>query len=431
MNRHGCSRWVLMLACSACFACSSGSGDADKDTGGSGKTDGGGAGKAAGSSGGKGSGNGSNGTGSNADGGPAANAGADASVPMFSDAGGLDHVPPFKPTGDPLTADDMKWTWVDFADTKCRDGSMAGLGLSLNSKSDKLMIYLEGGGACFDLLTCLGNPTNADSMKGEHNAGIFARANAKNPVKDWNWIYVPYCTGDVHIGTKDDSNVQDVGPQHFVGRTNLTAFLNRIVPTFAHASQVLLTGVSAGGFGASANAEYVQWAFGDVPVTMVDDSGPTMTTKVVPSCLQKQWREIWGLEGSVLKDCGADCPNQDDFEIDYTKHVAARSSERMAGLISSTADMVITLFYGYGQNDCMGNAATPVGAAEFKAGLLEYRDILKTIYPNYGTYYIEDSKHTWIGDDGFYTTVTGANSRPLVDWVADIVNGKAVTHEGP
>lgn len=435
MNRHGL---VLALACSALLACSGGSSDGDKNGGGSGKA---GHGKDAGGSGksgdGKDAGDADSGNASGSDGdhgatGTSGDGGTDSQgVPVFTDAGGLDHAPPFKPTGDPLTADDMKWTWVDFPDSTCRDGSTAGLGLSLNSKSDKLMIFLEGGGACYDLITCLGNPTNVSGMMGERTAGIFARGNDKNPVKDWNWVYVPYCTGDVHLGTKDDGNVQDLGAQHFDGRTNLTAYLNRIVPTFKHASQVLLTGVSAGGFGSAGNAEYVQWAFGDVPVTVIDDSGPTMTTKVVPSCLQKQWRDVWGLDDSVLKDCGADCPNQDDFEIDYTRHVAARADNRMAGLISSTADMVITVFYGYGQMDCMGNVGTPVPAADFKAGLLEYRDILKSVYPNYGTYYIEDTKHTWIEDDGFYTTVTGSNKRPLVDWVTDIIDGKAATHEGP
>lgn len=432
MKRHGL---VLALACSALLACGGGSSDGDKNSGGSGKS----GGKDAGDSGKKGSdkdggdGNGGSGGDKGATGssGQSGSDSSDASIPMFSDAGGLDHAPPFKPSGDALTGDDMTWTWVDFPDTTCRDGSKSGLSVSLNSKSDKLMIFLEGGGACYDLLTCLTNPTNADAMKGGHSAGIFARDNDKNPVKDWNFVYIPYCTGDVHLGTKDDGNVDGVGAAHFDGRTNLTAYLNRIVPTFADASQVLLTGVSAGGFGAAGNAEYVQWAFGDVPVTVIDDSGPTMTTKVVPSCLQKQWREIWGLDGSVLKDCGADCPKPDDFEIDYTRHVAARANNRMAGLISSTADMVITVFYGYGQMDCMGNAATPVPANEFEAGLLEYRDILKSVYPNYGTYYIPDTKHTWIGDDGFYTTMTGANKRPLVDWVTDIVNGKAATHEGP
>jgi hypothetical protein len=298
------------------------------------------------------------------------------------------------------------------------------------------MIFLQGGGACFDPFTCLQNGAgfaNVDSQKGEQTAGIFDRSNAKNPVKDWNFIFIPYCTGDVHLGTKDDGMVTSVdGVQHFVGRLNMKAFLNRIVPTFKNASEVLLTGVSAGGFGSAANSEYVQWAFGDVPVTMIDDSGPTMSDKYVPSCLQKEWRELWGFDDSILKDCGADCPNPDDYEFDYTKHVAANARKgQLAGLISSTNDMTITLFYGYGQNNCTGSFFTPVSETDFTAGLLEFRALLKDIYPDYGTYYIQDTKHTWIADAGFYTTMTGSNKVLLVDWYADIVNGVKATAEGP
>ena len=65
---------------------------------------------------------------------------------------------------------------------------------------------------------------------------MFNRGNARNPVKDWNFVYVPYCTGDVHLGTKDNGMVEGVdGAQHFVGRLNMKAFLNRIVPTFTDA----------------------------------------------------------------------------------------------------------------------------------------------------------------------------------------------------
>ena len=98
----------------------------------------------------------------------------------------------------------------------------------------------------------------------------------------------------------------------------MTAYLNRIVPTFGHASQVLLDRRQRGRLRRCRQRRVRSWAFGDVPVTVLDDSGPTMTTKVVPSCLQKKWREFWGLDGSVLKDCGGDCPDPNDFEIDYT-----------------------------------------------------------------------------------------------------------------
>ena len=179
--------------------------------------------------------------------------------------------------GEPLEAPAMQWTWIDFPDSFCRDGSNAGLGVSLNPASDKVMIFMQGGGACFDFLTCGTNPASAAMQKGEQTTGLFNRAEPTNPVADWNHIFIPYCTGDVHLGTKEDGTVEGVnGTQMFVGRNNVLAYLKRIVPTFPDATQVLLTGISAGGFGAAANMEVVQEAFGDIPVTAIDDSGPPM-----------------------------------------------------------------------------------------------------------------------------------------------------------
>ena len=53
-----------------------------------------------------------------------------------------------------------KWTWVPFADAKCRDGSSTGIAVNPSSGSDKLMIFLQGGGACFNATTCAGNPSS-------------------------------------------------------------------------------------------------------------------------------------------------------------------------------------------------------------------------------------------------------------------------------
>lgn len=74
--------------------------------------------------------------------------------------------PPFVATGAPITAADGAWTWVGFPDSFCRDGSTAGIAVSLESASNKVMIYIEGGGACFDSITCLANPpTRVDSRR--------------------------------------------------------------------------------------------------------------------------------------------------------------------------------------------------------------------------------------------------------------------------
>ncbi|HEY2736017.1 MAG TPA: hypothetical protein VGI70_18595, partial [Polyangiales bacterium] len=87
--------------------------------------------------------------------------------------------------GDPLSAPDDTWTWFDFDDSTCRDGSHAGVSVNLHASSKKVLIYLEGGGACFDASTCAQNPADIAGQKAS-SAGIFDRTNPDNPIADWN-----------------------------------------------------------------------------------------------------------------------------------------------------------------------------------------------------------------------------------------------------
>jgi hypothetical protein len=348
------------------------------------------------------------------------------------DADGLSAKPPFMATGMPIMAPDNMWTWVPFSDTKCRGGTAAGISVNLNSASKRVMIYLEGGGACFDSQTCGSNP-DAVSSQNPGSAGVFARTRMENPVKDWNYVYVPYCTGDVHMGAKDDGQVAGVtGTQHFVGRLNLTAFLHRIIPTFPNPEKVLLTGVSAGGFGASSNAAFVQYAFGSNPVTVIDDSGPTFSNKYLPTCLTQTYVKTWGLDKSILDDCGSTCSADADYSVQFLDYSAKRSEGRFNGLIESDQDSIIRGFFGIGTNnganDCMGVLLlTSMSADDFLAGLLEYRERVKP-YAGFSTFYPSSTQHTWLGGDSMYTAMAGSVS--MVSWVQGIIDGKPAVHAG-
>jgi hypothetical protein len=347
-----------------------------------------------------------------------------------SDAAAEGGPPPFVSTGTPITATDAAWTWVDFPDSFCRDGSTAGLAVSLESASDKVMIYVEGGGACFDPITCLANPANVSNQKAQKTAGVFDRTNAANPVKDWNFVYLPYCTGDIGAGANPNGTVSGVtGTQKFVGYLNMKAFLNRVVPTFPSATHVLLTGISAGGFGAAADAMLVQRAFPSVKPALVDDSGPPMSSKYLPTCLQDEWRTTWGFDDSFLKDCGSACPNHSDYILDYSKFLGRSYADRMAGLIESSDDGVISAFYGYGQNNCTGSLFTPISAADYSAALVEFRGAMAGVDPNFGTYYPSGTQHTWLGDNSLYTETMGGTT--LVDWFTKIVDDTSVSQVGP
>jgi hypothetical protein len=197
---------------------------------------------------------------------------------------------------------------------------------------------------------------------------------------------------------------------------------------------VLFAGVSAGGFGAAGNALFLQSAFPSVKGILVDDSGPPMSNMQIPPCLQDAWRTTWGFDSSILADCGSHCPNKMDYVIDFGKYEGSLFSDRMSGLIESNDDGVITLFYGVGndsgKNDCKGSIGlTPVSAADFQAGLDNFRSVIATVDPNFGTYYPVSTQHTWLGSASLYTETQGGTK--LIDWFTKIVNNQSVSQVGP
>ena len=342
--------------------------------------------------------------------------------------------------GEPITAPPGAWTWVGVPGAMCRTGSLTGFGVRLNPASDKLMIYLEGGGACFNGLSCVANPGsfgegNFDGWKsnGGQN-GIFDPENAENPARDWNAVYIPYCTGDVHAGDATGMDVPGFGSpqdQAFVGYANIGLFLRRIIPTFPDVTEVLLTGVSAGGFGAAYNYDRVAQAFCPRAVHLVDDSGPPMADAYLAPCLQQRWRDLWGIDATLPADC-ADCslPGGGGI-VNYTTYIGAKYTNSRLGLVSSDRDNVITAFYGYGQNDCdnIDGLSAPMSGDMYAQGLADLRDNHMMQSPIWATYYIGATQHTYLGGNGLYsTTVDGVD---MTTWVATLSSGGDAGHVGP
>lgn len=349
--------------------------------------------------------------------------------------GGAPPVCPSTPPieGPPLSTPTGQWTWVDVDGAKCRDGSPAGFGVRRSATSKNLYIYLEGGGACFNGTTCAISlaafgKVAFDAWAGTvGQTGIFNGSNSENPVEDWNAVYVPYCSADVHAGNAAHVDVFG-GPKDntFLGYQNIGLFLQRIVATWKDAPQVLLTGISAGGFGAAFNYDRVAAAFCPTKVVLVDDSGPPMSDTYLAPCLQQLWRGLWNLSATIPADC-VDCAQPSGGGIvNYVPYLAARWPQSNLGLISSTRDAVISTFYGYGTNDC--TAGTPIPGALYAAGLDELRATYMASSGKWGTYYVDSTQHTYLLGPGFFTTEV--NGVKLTRWMRDLLHG-AASHVGP
>ncbi len=107
---------------------------------------------------------------------------------------------------------------------------------------------------------------------GSSGGGIFSTTNRDNPVRDWNMVCIPYCTGDIHTGSAEKTYtsvghpVLPVPPgapitiQH-CGFDNFRVVMDWGKRNFDDPKKVLVTGVSAGGYGATANSPWVWRAF--------------------------------------------------------------------------------------------------------------------------------------------------------------------------
>ncbi|MCY1067253.1 pectin acetylesterase-family hydrolase [Nannocystis sp. RBIL2] len=335
--------------------------------------------------------------------------------------------------GEPLPLEPPgSWSWVSFPDSMCRDGSTTGIGVRYGV-GDNLVIYFEGGGACFNSDTCALNELwkNFGEFKfdawalGIGQGGIFDD-DPQNPVRDWSFIYVPYCTGDVHAGDRENVGIDGVlGSQQFVGYRNVAAYLERIVPTFAEAGHVLVTGSSAGGFGAALNYDRIAGAFPGSAVTLLDDSGPPMSDQYMPVCMQQLWRDLFNFDATLPADC-ADCFGEDGGGIsNLATYLGEKWSDQRLALFSSERDGVIRTFFGYGLEDCSGGSYT--GEA-FEAGLYELRDEILGEGTAWGSYFVPGTGHTILSSPNFYSTeVDGV---PLTAWLAALLAGDA-SHVSP
>ena len=262
-----------------------------------------------------------------------------------------------------------KWTWVPFADAKCGDGSSVGIGVNLTMKSDRVLIYLEGGGACWSNLTCaLGladhflsgygatdfAADSTDTTGLAKTGGFFDRAAVANPFNDYSYVYVPYCTGDVHAG--DHVVTYTTGPGYHVGFSNMTKFLIALADTFPAAGRIILAGSSAGGMGATINWWQTREAFPQVRVDMINDSGAIMPADVAtsPSNLEQTWRTQWNLAATLPPGCTA-CANSFDVILAF---YAGEFPNSRGALLLYVSDSVLPAFYG-------------ITSSTFSAGLSE------------------------------------------------------------
>jgi len=192
------------------------------------------------------------------------------------------------------------WQLAEVPGTMCSNGSQYRFWYYDSPTSNDLLIMFEGGGACWDYETCSGqagllgaaNPNGIPvdyitDFKAQYVSPLVNGADPgiplrpKNPIatNGWDVVYMPYCTGDVHVGNNVVTYTDPTGQNppitfRHVGFNNTVAALGFLATRFPSINKLLITGFSAGGVASSAVYYEARRTLLPAKGYLLNDSGP-------------------------------------------------------------------------------------------------------------------------------------------------------------
>lgn len=310
----------------------------------------------------------------------------------------------------------------------CKDGSPYHF-FARRGTVNKLVMYYQGGGACWEALTCsvgvckpnvdpvADNPSGASS-------GFADLSNPDNPFRDWNTVFVSYCSCDIHYGdAAQDYPVPNGTTLHVEHR----GFHNSRIAEkwarehFADPEEVFVTGSSAGAYGAWFNSVSLQddvWPASHFDV--LADAGNGVITRAFLDGPFSNWNfeanlpdDIPGVREAI--EDGSGIPGYTEAVARYfpLTNWAHYSTAYDGGTGGQTGfynimlhDNDPTAALQWWQASCAFNQAMRQQAMETAMAVPE----------NYRYYIGSGSRHTMWGNDKVYTDTTGGVPT-IVNWV--------------
>lgn len=325
------------------------------------------------------------------------------------------------------------WVYIGDDEMKSRNGGETGYLASINPNSTQLIVYFEGGGACFNVPTCNSNRNAFGSTEGQQYVAAFNsnpvplidRNLASNPYADWSYIFIPYSTGDVHSGSNNDADIPNGGPQdqQMNGFDNFTEVVEELAEFYGSNgfTDIVVTGSSAGGYGTYLNFTQVADTFTSAQMTGIIDAGPMFFDETIfAACLADVWDNLF--QFSYPNDYTTVVQGEYDQELQgIYEYLSRKYPSANFGLISDLQDEVIRYFFGFGLTNC-SNTNSVIPALEFEQALYDVDTQLDN-FSNWNVYLVPDNQHTFLGSNRWQTTTV--SDIDLGQWLEAVRNGTA------
>lgn len=300
-------------------------------------------------------------------------------------------------------------------DTSCSDGSDYAFHVK-RGDPDKVFIFLNGGGACWDARTCEtrnGNQTFVPRVDLPHNhprnhGGIFNFSRTDNPARDWTLVFVPYCTGDIHLGAKDAVYEAADGQAFTIrhrGAVNAQSALDWVSGNYSP-QQIVVSGASAGALSAPVYAEAMREKYPAADIVQFA-GGASGYNSPAANPILRQWAAFDALPTDRLSAIDR---NTAGF---YSFYLPAKEGDIpiRSALYDSNDDKVQVMFRRLtGDQGSLGDSIRAT-----------YAEIERAAGPT-ATFLASGDDHTILRFDHFYTRQVGGVF--FSEWFAALLNGE-------
>lgn len=218
-----------------------------------------------------------------------------------------------------------EWVKIELPDTLCGNGSQYKFFANWHEGAENVAVFFEPGGACWDHNGCTGGGlgvANLDGIPDDHMSlwgftyPMLNRA-TNSAISDWNLVFIPYCTGDVHTGNnvityEDPDGVEDDVVFHHAGHANMLAVIDWMNLYFPAIGDLFVSGCSAGGAGTQINYYFLREGTNAERGFALNDSGPIFPNSVNSSPLHQKIRSSWNVD-PVIDELPEAAEIKDDF----------------------------------------------------------------------------------------------------------------------
>jgi hypothetical protein len=243
--------------------------------------------------------------------------------------------------------------------------------------SDKLLLFLQGGGACWsDFCLAVKWPS-----EGVPVVEALDEHNPSNPMADWNVAYLPYCDGSLFAGDADVDEDGDGEPDRLHrGLQNLSGVLRTVREVYPNPEQVLLTGSSAGAFGTIPASMLVRATYPETRLQVFNDSGVGVARTGEPEFINAILDEH-GITPLLPQSCES-CSG-DGHITRLVRWILERDTELEIAMFSALHDSVMTDIF------------LQIEDSAFEEALLEETGRLHDLFPDrYRRFLIQGKEHT-------------------------------------